>query len=383
MKLQTTHSINYNLVFRIVFISILVCVCFVASSFMVLESSEFFERFYTGNSKNFGFISAFLNEVFLVIMASVWVPAIQKGEKKKFHPANILIKGLVILLFFNTVGGASLNTVQKKLATIQEQKNRIEVLKILESQIGDQQENIDTFIGQEQRVNTVLATRKLNEIKEELKKLQTNQQSTFSLWVDILFISFVRFAIQLANVTSVWLASWLYRNPLGTPLLQLDKNSTLLQLSKQKTEAEIPTTPQEKIATTPQEKIATTPQEKIATTPQEKIATTPQEKKTILKQKDFSNSAQNKPPIESSPQQTFFKEAPKVENLDEVSESVINEISQKIGEVPNINLLNLANNLGITLAQLKKLHHKDSASFEEEELQKFLAKIIEMKDTER
>ena len=236
---------------------------------MVLESSEFFERFYTGNSKNFGFISAFLNEVFLVIMASVWVPAIQKGEKKKFHPANILIKGLVILLFFNTVGGASLNTVQKKLATIQEQKNRIEVLKILESQIGDQQENIDTFIGQEQRVNTVLATRKLNEIKEELKKLQTNQQSTFSLWVDILFISFVRFAIQLANITSVWLASWLYRNPLGTPLLQLDKNSTLLQLSKQKTEAEIP---QEKIATTPQEKIATTPQEKIATTPQEKIA---------------------------------------------------------------------------------------------------------------
>ena len=274
MKLQTTHSINYNLVFRIVFISILVCVCFVASSFMVLESSEFFERFYTGNSKNFGFISAFLNEVFLVIMASVWVPAIQKGEKKKFHPANILIKGLVILLFINTVGGASLNTVQKKLTTIQEQKNRIEVLKILESQIGDQQENIDTFVGQEQRVNTVLATRKLNEIKEEIKTLQSNQQSTFSLWVDILFISFVRLAIQLANVTSVWLASWLYRNPLGTSLLHPDKNATLLQLSKQKTEAEVLAIPNEA-----------------------EISTIPQEKKTILKQKDFSNSAQNKPPI--------------------------------------------------------------------------------------
>ena len=40
------------------------------------------------------------------------------------------------------------------------------------------------------------------------------------------------------------------------------------------------------------------------------------------------------------------------------------------------------NNLGITLAQLKKLHHKDSANFEEEELQNILAKIIEMKDTE-
>ena len=278
MKLQTTHSINYNLVFRIVFISILVCVCFVASSFMVLESSEFFERFYTGNSKNFGFISAFLNEVFLVIMASVWVPAIQKGEKKKFHPANILIKGLVILLFINTVGGASLNTVQKKLTTIQEQKNRIEVLKILESQIGDQQENIDTFVGQEQRVNTVLATRKLNEIKEEIKTLQSNQQSTFSLWVDILFISFVRLAIQLANVTSVWLASWLYRNPLGTSLLHPEKNATLLQLSKQKTEAEVLAIPNEA-----------------------EISTIPQEKKTILKQKDFSNSAQNKHRLKTYP----------------------------------------------------------------------------------
>ena len=123
MKLQTTHRINYNLVFRVVFISILVCVCFVASSFMVLESSEFFERFYTEEGrKNFGFISALLNEVFLVIMASVWVPAIQRGEIKKFHPVLVLmscqgnwglssvLKGLVVLLFINKVGGASLNS---------------------------------------------------------------------------------------------------------------------------------------------------------------------------------------------------------------------------------------------------------------------------------
>ena len=88
MKLQTTHRINYNLVFRVVFISILVCVCFVASSFMVLESSEFFERFY----------SALLNEVFLVIMASVWVPAIQRGEIKKFH----------LLRMFLSKGGSSI-----------------------------------------------------------------------------------------------------------------------------------------------------------------------------------------------------------------------------------------------------------------------------------
>ena len=225
MKLQTTHRINYNLVFRVVFISILVCVCFVASSFMVLESSEFFERFYTEEGrKNFGFISALLNEVFLVIMASVWVPAIQRGEIKKFHPANVLIKGLVVLLFINTVGGASLNTVQKKLTIIQEQKNRIEVLKILESQIKDQQKNINTFVGQDSKIVTQFYPRKLNEIKEEIKTLQRKTVYFFFMGRFILFISFVRFAIQLANITSVWLASWLYRNPLGTPLLHSMQN---------------------------------------------------------------------------------------------------------------------------------------------------------------
>ncbi len=357
-------QINYNLVFRIIFISILVCVCLVASSFMVLESSEFFERFYTeADSKNFGFISAFLNEVFLVIMASVWVPAIQRGEKKKFHPANILIKGLVILLFINTVGGASLNTVQKKLATIQEQKNRIGILQILESQIEDQQENIDTFIGQEQRINTVLATRKLNEIKEELKKLQTSQQSTFSLWIDILFISFVRFAIQLANITSVWLASWLYRNPLSNPLrdplLHTYKPSVAPKLSNKK----------------------------IAFSKIEEDTTAiSQERENFLNQTNHANGNSGftkkkpEPPlIQSSNQQTI------VENLndisEETSESIVNKISEEIGEVPNTNLLNLANHLGITLAQIKKLHNKDAADFKAEKLQNFLSKMKEMKET--
>ncbi len=225
-----------NITFRLIFIAILAIVCLCASSFMVLESSEFFERFYLAeDSKNFGFVSALLNEVFLVIMASVWVPAIRKGESKKFHPANILIKGLVILLFVNTVGGASLNTVQKKLTVIQEQKNRIEVLSILQSQIEDQQRNINTFRGQNQKTNTVLATRKLNEVKEELKKLQTSRQSSATLWLDILLITLVRFTIQLANITAVWLASWLYRTmplakqmPLLTlPLVEVAKNLPL------------------------------------------------------------------------------------------------------------------------------------------------------------
>ena len=218
-----------NITFRLIFIAILAIVCLCASSFMVLESSEFFERFYLAeDSKNFGFVSALLNEVFLVIMASVWVPAIRKGESKKFHPANILIKGLVILLFVNTVGGASLNTVQKKLTVIQEQKNRIEVLSILQSQIEDQQRNINTFRGQNQKTNTVLATRKLNEVKEELKKLQTSRQSSAALWLDILLITLVRFTIQLANITAVWLASWLYRTmPLAKQIPLLTKNLPL------------------------------------------------------------------------------------------------------------------------------------------------------------
>ena len=369
---------KFNTIFRCFFIVILVIACFSASSFMVLESSEFFERFYqTADSKNFGFISALLNEVFLVIMAAVWVPAIQKGDRRKFHPANILIKGLVILLFINTVGGASLNTVQKKIDGIQEQKNRIEVLRILQSQIEDQQENISTFKGQQQRTNTVLATRKLDEVKEELKVLSANQQSAVSLWLDILFISLVRFTIQLANITAVWLASWLYRN--------IRVNSQVVVVSriagnnKKNTDKNNQSRLENSKFSETTKNVTSTTQ--TTTKKQTLLKKKPSFNVSVSKEQDvvedsFSTDKANFSNLQPSPPLTDIHH---LEPADK--QRVILEIQKNLLDVYDIGIL--SQNLGISSVQLTKLQQGSGENFDFKQLQYFSNKIKKMKEQEQ
>lgn len=207
-------SKNNQIFFRWLFIFALLATAFFASWFMVIESAGFYNRFYeAGEQWDLGLWAAVLNEVFLLIMAAVWLPAIQTKHRQMVHPANILVKLLVVFLFFNTVGGASFNVIQHKLVEIQQQANRIQVLEVLERQIQAQKESFEVFAEQNQRLNTAISVRELQRVTEELKDLQSKQQSTVALWLDIALLALLRFSIQLANITAVWLAGWLYRQP--------------------------------------------------------------------------------------------------------------------------------------------------------------------------
>ena len=48
-------------------------------------------------------------------------------------------------------------------------------------------------------------------MQAELVRLKAESQSTTILWIDIILLTFLRFSIQLSNITCVWIASWLYR----------------------------------------------------------------------------------------------------------------------------------------------------------------------------
>ena len=183
---------------------------------MVLESADFYRQFYDENSSvDFGLWAAVLNEVFLVIMSAVWLPAISKGTKKVFHPGNLLIKVIMLFLFINTVGGASLNVIQTNLTKLQEEENRVGALESLKQQLESDKEAIKAFVDQKQRTNTAIAAKNLREINNELRQLEMNKKSVIALWLDILMLFILRFTIQLANITTIWLASWLFRQPIG------------------------------------------------------------------------------------------------------------------------------------------------------------------------
>lgn len=197
------------------FISFLFLICISASLFMILESGTFFQRLYKDHDvfTYMGYWAAFLNEIFMAIMAGVWLPARSRKGKSKTHPLNFLFKGILIFLFITTVCGASLNTVTPLIEGLQKETNNERVIDVLQSQVDDHQKSLETFAQQNQRVNSAITVRNQVKTKEELKNLLSDRQSTFTLWVEIIAVVLIRFGVQLANLCCVWLCGWIYRQP--------------------------------------------------------------------------------------------------------------------------------------------------------------------------
>ena len=194
------------------FIAFLILTALGASFFMVIEAASFYSRFYPGDDgRLFGYAAAFLNEAFLVIMAAVWLPSAQLGRFKFFHPGNLWVKLLMVFLFVNTVGASSYNLIGDKLNDIQDQDNINAVLKVKEAQLESARSKLSTFSSQNQRVNTAIAARELEKVQEEVAALNAKKKSVLTLWSDIFLLSFLRFSIQISNITAIWLAGWLYR----------------------------------------------------------------------------------------------------------------------------------------------------------------------------
>lgn len=145
------------------------------------------------------------------IMAGVWLPSRKHGSKEKTHPANFLFKTLLVFLFITTVGGSSMNTVMPLVDTYQAQKNQTKMIELLQRQEKDNALSFKVFSDQNQRLNTALSARNQAKTREELKQLIKDQQSFIALFIEIFIIVFLRFGVQLANLSCIWLVGWLYR----------------------------------------------------------------------------------------------------------------------------------------------------------------------------
>lgn len=227
-----TIFLGMNRSTKFVLILCLVLVSITASIFIIFESGDFFQKFYQADRtiQYMGYWAAALNEIFMAIMAGVWLPKIKKKNISFVHPLNYFFKILLILLFITTVAGSSLNLVLPILNTIQSQKNNNSVIRILKSQVNDNKKSLETFIQQNQKMNSALSVKSQIKIKDELKESIKTQRFEFILWIEVFFIIILRFCIQLANLSCVWLVGWLYRTSpeafeetlktLNTPLKQ-------------------------------------------------------------------------------------------------------------------------------------------------------------------
>lgn len=86
-------------------------------------------------------------------------------------------------------------------------------MRVLKSQAEDNERSLRTFEKQNQKTNSALTVRNQTKTKEEMKKLFSQQQSSFSLWIQIVTVILLRFGVQMANLCCIWLVGWIYTRP--------------------------------------------------------------------------------------------------------------------------------------------------------------------------
>ena len=198
------------------FILGLLVVSLTASAFMVLEAGHYYQSLYPQSSFGYmGYLAATLNEAFMAIMAGVWLPGKVRG---KGHPVNFLFRFLLVLLFLTTVGGASFNAISEHLALLEGQANNRAVVEILKSQIEDHEKSLATFSEQRQKMNSALTVRNQLATKQKLVEAMEHQKAVTGLWLQVIFLVVLRVAVQLANLSCVWLIGWIWRRKEALPL---------------------------------------------------------------------------------------------------------------------------------------------------------------------
>ena len=186
------------------------------SLFMILESGEYYQKFY--NNEYQGYWAAFLVESFLAIAAMLNV------KNKKL--LNLIIKLVMIPLFLVMLCGASLKVISPLVKELAIHKNKEKLIGLL--QVENQQSTANLKYLKGQKINTAIEVRRQRQSTEELKNIFYNNGSfSWMIWIVIGFSTFLRFSVQIANLTFAYALGelWRQRNVHGTETDNLTKRS--------------------------------------------------------------------------------------------------------------------------------------------------------------
>jgi hypothetical protein len=193
--------------------TLLILAVFFASLFMILESGEYYQNFYENEYQ--GYWAAFLVESFLAIAAMLNV------QNKKM--LNFIIKLIMIPLFLVMVCGATLKIISPMVKELAIQENKIKLIALLNVENQQSINNLEYLKGQ--KINTAVEIKRQRQSTEELKNIFYNNNSfSWMIWIVIGFSTFLRFSVQIANLTFAYTLGelWRLRN---IPEIEVNKDS--------------------------------------------------------------------------------------------------------------------------------------------------------------
>jgi hypothetical protein len=186
------------------------------SLFMILESGEYYQKFYKNEYQ--GYWAAFLVESFLAIAAMLNV------KNKKL--LNWIIKLVMFPLFLVMVCGASLKIISPLVKELAIQENQLKLIALLNVENQQSIHNLEYLKGQ--KINTAVEVRRQRQSTKELKNIFYNNNSfSWMIWIVIGFSTFLRFSVQIANLTFAYTLGelWRQRNIIETEVNKVNFNS--------------------------------------------------------------------------------------------------------------------------------------------------------------
>jgi hypothetical protein len=130
---------------------------------------------------------------------------------KKAPLLNLSMKLIMIMLFLVMIGGASLKIVAPLLDELSLSNNNDRMVSFLLSENQQSKTNLELLKGQ--RTNTALQAKHQREMSAELlSSLKKETKSGWMIWISILFTTFLRFSVQLANLIMAHILGVLWRD---------------------------------------------------------------------------------------------------------------------------------------------------------------------------
>jgi hypothetical protein len=193
----------------------LAILCVAASTYMVMESSGYYQKLYglVGLKESMGIFTAILSEAFQLVL----VIALPNGKDSKGTRFLILI--IVLLIYLASVFAAGMNVAKPLITQWDQSFQKEKFYEVLQKEQQTLRGDLEIFREQRQKVNSVLTIRAsretFQEIKDHLKK--ETPINTFMIQVELIVLWGLRILIQLANLCCGRLLAmtWMKNESLG------------------------------------------------------------------------------------------------------------------------------------------------------------------------
>jgi len=187
------------------FIILLTALILSTSSFLIIESSKYYQKFYEGGVSQ-GVFLAVLLESFVIVLAM---------SKVYRLPLRIVQKGLMLSVFTIIVATASLFHVAPILESISQSKNQDKITSIIKDEIANLKQDSTVFDKQKQKRNSAIAAnRRFSVFKSLLSTVNDATHVSVAAYLNIAVLVLIRLLLQCCNLFCASMLGTYYRKPI-------------------------------------------------------------------------------------------------------------------------------------------------------------------------